>query len=112
MAGFDGRDPIEDLQTLRTEIKMYDEDLSKFPWVVVANKMDLDGATENLEVFKQRFPKVKTIPMSAESEEGLGDLRDHLDETVGYHLHGTEVTEKSEGVDSVDGVDGDPIAEE
>ncbi|WP_105044518.1 GTPase ObgE [Rubritalea profundi] len=93
MAGFDGRDPIEDLQTLRTEIKMYDEDLSKFPWVVVANKMDLDGAAENLEVFKQRFPKVKIIPMSAEKEEGLDNLRDHLDETVGYHLHGTQIAE-------------------
>ena len=55
--------------------------------------MDLDGAAENLEVFKQRFPKVKIIPMSAEKEEGLDNLRDHLDETVGYHLHGTQIAE-------------------
>jgi GTP-binding protein len=72
---------------------MYDEDLSKFPWIVVANKMDLEGAAENLEIFKQRFPKVKIIPMSAEKEEGLDGLRDHLDEAVGYHLHGTQIAE-------------------
>lgn len=89
MAGFDGRDPIGDLQTLRTEVKLYDEELSKFPWVVVANKMDLEGAEENLEVFKQRFPKVQIIPMSAANEDGLEDLRDYLDKEVGYHLHGS-----------------------
>ncbi len=94
MAGFDGRDPIEDLQTLRTEVKMYDEDLAKFPWIVVANKMDLDGAEENLEMFKQRFPKVQIIPMSVENEEGIDALRTYLDETVGYHLHGSEKTEE------------------
>lgn len=96
MAGFDGRDPVEDLQILRTEIKLYDEDLAKFEWVVVANKMDLEGAEENLEIFKQRFPKVRIIPMSAQNEEGIDQLREYLDETVGFHLHGTEVTVSDE----------------
>ncbi|GAA4585623.1 hypothetical protein GCM10023107_01250 [Actinoplanes octamycinicus] len=89
MAGFDGRDPIEDLQTLRTEVKMYDEELAKFPWIVVANKMDLEGAEENLADFKMRFPKVKNHSVSAEKEEGLDELREHLNENVAYHLHGT-----------------------
>lgn len=84
MAGVDGRDPIEDLQTLRTEISLYDEDLAKFEWIVVANKMDLAGSAENLELFRERFPKVKIIPMSADKEEGIGDLRSYLDETVAY----------------------------
>lgn len=84
MAGVDGRDPIEDLQTLRTEIKMYDEDLAKFEWVIIANKMDLEGAQENLEIFKQRFPKVKIIPISADKEENLDEIREYLCETVAY----------------------------
>ena len=67
MAGSEGRDPIEDLQTLRTEVKMYDEDLSKFEWIIVANKMDLEGAEENLTAFKQRFPKQTIIPLSADT---------------------------------------------
>jgi len=90
MAGVDGRDPIEDLQTLRTEISMYDEDLAKFEWIIVANKMDLDGAKENLEIFKQRFPSQRIIEISAANEENLGELRDYLEETVAYRPTGEE----------------------
>jgi GTP-binding protein len=83
MAGSEGRDPIEDVQTLRTEIKMYDEELAKFPWMVVANKMDLDGAEENLQMFRQRFPKVEVVPISAREEVGLDVLREVLCGKVG-----------------------------
>lgn len=82
MAGVDGRDPIEDLQTLRSEIKMYDEDLAKFEWVVIANKMDLPESEENYKHFVTRFPKIKTFPMSADTEEGISQLRDYLEQTV------------------------------
>lgn len=82
MAGSEGRDPIVDVELLRTEIKLYDEELAKFPWVVVANKMDLDGAEENLAMFRQRFSKVKIVPISASEEEGLDALRDLLSEQV------------------------------
>ena len=84
MAGSEGRDPIEDLETLRMEIKMYDEDLAKFEWIVIANKMDLEGAEENLAMFTQRFPKVTVVPLSADTEEGLEGLREELDQRVGY----------------------------
>ncbi len=84
MAGSEGRDPISDLQILRQEIKEYDEDLSRFPWKVVANKMDLEGAAENLAAFRQRFPKVDVLPISADSGEGLDDLRSMLDCEVGH----------------------------
>jgi GTP-binding protein len=86
MGGTEGRDPISDLEILRTEIKEYDEDLARFPWVVVANKMDVEGAQENLEAFKLRFPKVEVIPISAELEEGLDDLKRFLDNEVGFKL--------------------------
>ena len=84
MAGSEMRDPIEDLQTLRTEIKLYDEDLSKFEWVIVANKMDLEGAEENLANFRARFPKQTIIPISADTGEGVDALRAELDKRVGY----------------------------
>lgn len=78
MAGSEGRDPIEDLQTLRTEIKLYDEDLAKFPWFVLANKMDLEGAEENLAIFKQRFPKVEVLGISAQNGEELDQVKELL----------------------------------
>lgn len=84
MAGSEGRDPISDLEILRKEIKEYDEDLAKFPWKVIANKMDLEGAAENLEAFKARFPKVHTIAISADKEEGLDDLKLMLDDEVSH----------------------------
>jgi GTP-binding protein len=83
MAGSEGRDPIVDIEMLRTEVKLYDEELAQFPWIVVANKMDLAGAEENLAVFRQRFPKVEVVPISAQEEDGLDRLREVLCERVG-----------------------------
>lgn len=82
MAGSEGRDPISDLEILRKEVKEYDEDLAKFPWKVVANKMDIEGADENLAMFRTRFPKVEVVAISAESGEGLDDLKFMLDSEV------------------------------
>lgn len=84
MAGSEGRDPVSDLEILRKEIKEYDEELSRFPWMVIANKMDLEEAAENLVRFEQRFPKVRVIPISAEAEEGLDAVRLMLDDEVGH----------------------------
>ena len=82
MAGTDGRDPISDLEILRSEVSEYDEELARFPWLVVANKMDSDVAEENLKAFRQRFSKVEIVPISAELEIGLDDLRAVLLERV------------------------------
>jgi GTP-binding protein len=83
MDGSEGRDPIEDVETLRKEIKLYDEELSKSDWMVIANKMDLESAEGNLQSFRQRFPKVEIVPISAELEEGLDELKKVLCERVG-----------------------------
>ncbi len=83
MAGVDGREPIEDLQILRKEIKEYDEELAKFPWMIVANKMDLKKSEEQLAIFKSRFPKIDIVPISAQEETGLDELREMLMQKVG-----------------------------
>jgi GTP-binding protein len=78
MAGTEVRDPCEDVATLRQEISLYDPILAKRPWLVIANKMDLPEAAENLKNFKQRFPKVKILPISAETGEGIEAVRKEL----------------------------------
>ena len=55
VAGSEGRSPVEDLQSLRREIDLYDARLSERPWFVVANKMDLPNAAENLQTVTQTF---------------------------------------------------------
>lgn len=84
MAGSEGRDPISDLEILRREIKEYDDELARFPWKIIANKMDLEGAAENLAIFRERFPKIDIIPISAEGDLGLDDLKQALDNEIGY----------------------------
>lgn len=42
-AGSEGRDPAEDLRSVRDELQLYDRELVDKPAFVVANKMDLPG---------------------------------------------------------------------
>lgn len=81
-AGSEGRDPVNDLQTLRRELDLYDPLLSRRPWVIVANKMDLPGAGEHLKILEQRFPDRKIVPISAQQNEGMEALKGSLQELV------------------------------
>lgn len=78
IAGSEGRNPVEDLQNLRREIDLYDSKLSSRAWFVVANKMDLPGAKENLKALQKRFPKVQILPISAAKGEGIEALKQEL----------------------------------
>jgi GTP-binding protein len=78
IAGSEGRHPIADIQSLRREIDLYDPRLSKRGWAIVANKMDLPGAEENLAVVRERFEGVEVLALSAESGEGVENLKAHL----------------------------------
>ena len=78
VAGSEGRNPVEDLQNLRREIDLYDPTLSSRAWFVVANKMDLPGAKENLEALQERFPKLQILPTSAAKGEGIDALKQAL----------------------------------
>jgi GTPase len=78
VAGSEGRNPVEDLQNLRREINLYDPNLSSRPWIVVANKMDLPGAKENLKTMQERLPRIKIVPTSSARGEGIDALKEAL----------------------------------
>src|SRR3954471_12514777 len=80
IAGSENRSPIADLEQLRKEIDLYDSTLSSRPWFIVANKMDLPEAEENLGQLRKRFPKVDVLPLSAAKGEGIDALKDKLTE--------------------------------
>lgn len=78
LAAVDGRDPVSDIQMLRKEVNLYDEELATRPWLIIANKIDLPESAEALKVLEARFPKIEIIPISADSGEGLEVLQERL----------------------------------
>jgi len=78
VAGSEGRSPVGDLQQLRKELDLYDPLLSQRPWFVIANKMDLPGADENLNALRKKFPKIDIVPVSAAKGEGIDELKKRL----------------------------------
>ena len=77
MAGSEGRDPYEDFVLINKELEAFNEKLIKKPMIVVANKMDLDGAKENLEEFKKKCD-LKVFEVSAATNTGLNRVVDEL----------------------------------
>lgn len=73
MAGVDCRDPVEDYKILNNELKQYGAGAEKKPQILVANKMDLPAAEENLKVFKEKVKK-DIIPISAKTGDGTKEL--------------------------------------
>ncbi len=83
-AGSEGRDPVTDVRKIREELALYDPLLARRPWTLLANKMDLPAAAENLPHLQQEFPGIPLISISADRKEGLDALREFLDQAVGH----------------------------
>lgn len=76
VSGLEGRDPVEDFESINKELSLYSEKLGARPQIVVANKMDLAEAKENYEKFSDyiRGKDLEIYPVSAASGEGLDVL--------------------------------------
>lgn len=74
MAEVEGRNVIDDYKIIRKEIKNYSESLYNKKEVIVANKMDIDSAKDNLEKFKNEFPNIEIIEVSAATTMGIKEL--------------------------------------
>ncbi len=71
MGGEEGRDPVQDYKIINDELKNYQLRLLERPQIVVANKMDLEHAEENLERFKEAYPDVPVYETTTIIHEGL-----------------------------------------
>ena len=74
MGSEEGRNPIQDYELINNELLKYDEKLLKKREIVIANKMDLPAAKENLELFKNKYKGKEIIEISAVLNEGLDKL--------------------------------------
>lgn len=82
MGGSEGRNPLEDYEIIKNELSLYDETLKNKPSIIIANKMDLENAKDNLAKFKEKYPNEKIFEVSALNKEGLNDLIDYLQDLV------------------------------
>ena len=82
MGANDGRDPLEDYEIINKELKDYQYGLSLRPQIVLANKMDLDGAKENLARFKEKYPDVEVYEATTIINEGLDAVLYRLEELL------------------------------
>lgn len=73
MAGTEARDPVDDYKKINTELAKYSDTFDFKHKIVVANKMDLPEAADNLKRFQKKV-KQKVIPISASEKTGLDKL--------------------------------------
>lgn len=111
MSGMEGRDPFEDYEAINHELETYNLRLLERPQIIVANKMDMPDAEENLKNFKEKLAnegkleEVQIFPISCLSQKGLEPLlreaanllettpefplyeEAELEETIQYEFH-------------------------
>lgn len=90
MSGSELRDPYEDYLLINKELEEFNDKLMKKPQIIIANKMDVLGAKENLEEFKKKVD-CEIYEVSAATNQGLdvvvNRLADLLDEIPSNPLY-------------------------
>ena len=88
-----GRDPISDYKNINNELKLYGFGLEKRPQILVASKMDEEGALDRLKAFKKKI-KEEILPISSLLDEGIDELiykcMDLVEKTPAFPLVGSE----------------------
>lgn len=71
MSAFEGRDPYEDYLTINKELEDFNKKIMNKPMIIIANKMDMPEAEENLKEFKTKVKDIPIFPISAATREGI-----------------------------------------
>ena len=103
--GESGRDPYNDYLVINDEIKSYGYGIDKRPVVLVASKMDEDGAKERLKDLQSKIDQ-PIIPISALLEEGIDEVlfkcADLLEKTPVFPLYDEQEEELTHKVYTLD----------
>lgn len=90
-------DPINDYEVINKELKDYPGNLEERPQIIIANKMDLDNAQENLKKFKEKYPDLEVFETTTIINEGLKPVlyraKDLLKELPQFPLYDTSKTD-------------------
>ncbi len=75
ISGVEGRDPIQDFETICAELRQYSEKLAALPMFIALNKCDIAGAEEHLEAFQEAYGgKYPIFELSAIQRKGTEEL--------------------------------------
>jgi GTP-binding protein len=76
VSGASGRDPVEDFDTIRRELDLYNADLLNKPQLVAANKIDAVDEPKRVTALEKRAKKLKLpfFRISAVTGEGVKEL--------------------------------------
>src|SRR5574344_533198 len=77
MSGSEGRDPLEDYETINEELNNYNKKIMEKPQIIIANKMDMPESIENLKKFKKKV-KEEVYPISSYTGDGEDDVVNKL----------------------------------
>ena len=95
--GESGRDPYNDYLVINNELKSYGFGLDKRPVILVASKMDEEGAQERLDEFAKKV-NLPIIPISALTDDGIDKLlfacADLIEKTPAFPLYTGEEEEE------------------
>lgn len=75
MSGSESRNPIDDFETIMNEMLKYNEKLADKEMIIVANKMDIEGASDNLRNFKDKYPNYEVYETSAALNRGIKEVK-------------------------------------
>ncbi len=86
-ASTEGRDPIEDIEAINSELAKYNADISKRPQVIAANKIDMLPDGENADIINKIREKyepmgVKVFATSTLTGKGIKELLYYVSKTI------------------------------
>ena len=86
-ASVEGRDPIEDFHKINFELKKYSENLAARTQILVANKIDLPQAADNLPKLEKlaQDEGIKFFAISAVTRQNVKELVNYIGEWLDKH---------------------------
>lgn len=97
ISGFEGRDPLEDFAILQNEILAYNPTILEKPFLVALNKIDIEGAEENITRFLRDVPvpHERVFTLSAQEKQGLPPLLEAMAELTALQQVPSENADES-----------------
>ena len=91
-SGIEGRDPVDDYYKINAELKKYSEKIAKRTQILVANKIDIPEAQENIPRLKELAEKegLKFFEISAATRQGITELISYVGEWLDNYVEDPE----------------------